>query len=356
MRNPKTYITTLNKQTQNMATIHFLNVLEGDCNIIQHDSNRTTVIDISNGYNDYDTAEEIAVKNSQIRKDMYLRTQVPSDKKDYKQKAQPDNPIFYLKQKGIKNIFRFIVSHPDMDHLDGIKDLFEEFNIGNIWDTNNKKEISDKANSGGYNIEDWKFYKSIRDGKITPSTRLTYYSGNSNQYFNDDYIEILSPTPAIIKSCNEKGDWNDSSYVLLYTPPKTNGGHWKILFAGDSEDLTWEHIVKNHSDKVKNIDILFAPHHGRDSDRNFDFLKSLTPSITLFGNANSKHLAYAKYPGTRITNNQAGYVVLDITDQHIKLYVKNVEFAKDFRAKRGLEMSTFNTIHQAYFLCQITAK
>jgi competence protein ComEC len=100
-----------------MATIHFLNVLEGDCNIIQHDSGRTTVIDISNGYNDYDTAEEIAVKNSQIRKDMYLRTQVPSDKKDYKQKSTPDNPIFYLKQKGIKNIFRFIISHPDMDQV-----------------------------------------------------------------------------------------------------------------------------------------------------------------------------------------------------------------------------------------------
>ena len=360
---PKRYAKAKNRQhdqklknKRDMALIHFLNVLEGDCNIIQHDSGRTTVIDISNGCNDFDTAGEIAVKNSQIRKDMYLRTQVPSDKKDYKQKGIPDNPIFYLKQKGIKNIFRFIVTHPDMDHLDGIKDLFEEFNISNSWDTNNEKEISDKANSGGYNIEDWKFYKSLRDGKIAPSTRLTYYSGNSNLYYNEDYIQILSPTTSILKACNEKEDWNDSSYVLLYTPPKDGGGHWKILFAGDSEDLTWEHLIKNHSDKIKNIDILFAPHHGRDSGRNFDFLKSLTPTITLFGNANSRHLAYAKYPGTRITNNQAGYVVLDVSNQHIKIYVKNVEFAKDFRAKHGLDLPTFNATHQAYFICQLTAK
>jgi len=339
-----------------MPTIHFLNVLEGDCNIIQHDKGRTTVIDISNGYNDYDTAEEIAVKNSQIRKDMYLRTQVPSDKKDYKQKGIPDNPIFYLKQKGIKNIFRFIVTHPDMDHLDGIKDLFEEFNISNFWDTNNKKEISDKANSGGYNMEDWKFYKSLRDGKIKPSTRLTYYSGNSNLYYNEDNIQILSPTPAILKSCNEKEDWNDSSYVLLYTPPKEGGGHWKILFAGDSEDLTWEHIIKNHSDKVKNIDILFAPHHGRDSGRNFDFLKSLTPTVTLFGNASSKHLAYTKYPGIRITNNQAGYVILDVSEGQIEILVKNFEFAKDFCAKRKWEVPTLNKTHQAYSIGQINAK
>ncbi|ESU28740.1 metallo-beta-lactamase superfamily hydrolase [Flavobacterium limnosediminis JC2902] len=339
-----------------MAIIHFLNVLEGDCNIIQHDTGRTTVIDISNGYNDYDTVEEIAVKNSELRRAMYERTQVPSDKKDYKQKKNPDNPIFYLKEKGIQNIFRFIVTHPDMDHLDGIKDLFDEFSITNFWDTDNKKEISDKAGSGGYNLEDWKFYKSLRDGKISPSTRLTYFSNNSNLYYNQDNIEILSPTPSIVKACNDKGNWNDSSYVILYTPPKATGGHWKILFAGDSEDLTWEHIVTNHAEKVKNIDILFAPHHGRDSNRNFDFLKSLTPTITLFGNANSNHLAYAKYPGTRITNNQAGYIILDISSQHINLYVKNAEFAKDFKAKRGWGIPTYNTTHKAYSICQLTAK
>jgi competence protein ComEC len=339
-----------------MSIIHFLNVLEGDCNIIQHDLGRTTVIDISNGYNDYNTAEEIAVKNSELRKAMYERTQVPTDKKDYKQKKNPDNPIFYLKEKGIQNIFRFIVTHPDMDHLDGIKDLFKEFVIANFWDTDNKKEISDKAGSGGYNMEDWKFYKSLRDGKISPTNRLTYFSNNSNLYYNQDNIEILSPTPSIIKTCNEKGNWNDSSYVILYTPPKANGGHWKILFAGDSEDLTWEHIIANHAEKVKNIDILFAPHHGRDSNRNFDFLKSLTPTITLFGNASSNHLAYTKYPGTRITNNQAGYIILDIATQYIKLYVKNSDFAKDFSAKRGWDIPAYNATHKAYFLCQLTAK
>ena len=123
-----------------------------------------------------------------------------------------------------------------------------------------------------------------------------------------------------------------------------------------SEDLTWEHIVKNHAEKINNIDILFAPHHGRDSNRNFDLLKSLTPTITLFGNASSKHLAYSKYKGTRITNNQAGYVILDISSQRIQVFVKHFEFARDFSAKRGWSLPTYNSTHKAYFLCQITAK
>src|SRR5438477_11180039 len=101
-----------------MAIIHFLNVLEGDCNIIQHDSGRISVIDVSNAYNAEDTREEKAVKASKARKEMLERTKVPSDKLDYQQKKSPDNPIDYLKNNvKTSSIFRFIITHPDMDHL-----------------------------------------------------------------------------------------------------------------------------------------------------------------------------------------------------------------------------------------------
>lgn len=337
-----------------MAIIHFLNVLEGDCNIIQHDSNRVTVIDVSNAYDDMDTEEELEVKASQMRRDMLERTQVPSNKKDYQQKKIPDNPISYLNKIGVKDIFRFIITHPDMDHLDGIKDLFNNFNIVNLWDTDNTKEISNKAGTGGYNLEDWKFYKQLRDEKIQPAKRLTYYAGNSNEYYKYDNLHILSPTLELISNCNYCENWNDSSYVLLFTPPKNDGGYWKILFAGDSEDGTWEHILKNYSELVKNIDVLFAPHHGRDSGRNYDFLKVLNPTVTLFGNASSKHLAYNSYKPIRITNNQAGYVVLDISYDYINIYVKNLEFARDFRWKRNwYGEPEYNMNFEAYSLVRI---
>ena len=57
---------------QIMAIILFLNVLEGDCNIIQHDSGRLTVIDVSNAFNNIDTEEEKKVKTSQEREDKRL--------------------------------------------------------------------------------------------------------------------------------------------------------------------------------------------------------------------------------------------------------------------------------------------
>ncbi len=127
-----------------MAIIHFLNVLEGDCNIIQHDSGRVTVIDVSNADDGKDTEKEKAVKNSGARKAMYSNMLLPAGKKDFGQKKIPDNPITYLNRMMTSNsVFRFIVTHPDMDHLDGIRDFFSAFNVANVWDTANKKEAAD---------------------------------------------------------------------------------------------------------------------------------------------------------------------------------------------------------------------
>ncbi len=342
-----------------MATIHFLNVLEGDCNIIQHDSGRTSVIDVSNAYNSEDTAEEKAVKASAERAAMLSRTNVPVDKKNYKQKHSPDNPIDYLKNNlKISSIFRFIITHPDMDHLDGIKDLYDEFQITNTWDTNNNKSIDLNGFFAGYNKEDWKFYTQLRAGKYEHTKRLTYHYTDDCEFWNQDDMKILCPSKDLVKLANETGkDFHDLSYVILFTPPKKNGGKWKILFSGDSHDSSWEHIIENNKEAVSNIDVLFAPHHGRDSNRNYDFLKILNPKLTLFGNASSKHLAYTKYPETRITNNQAGYIILDTSLDKLEILVKNYEFAKDFRLKpkRNWGEPQYNQKYKAYAIGQLNA-
>lgn len=338
-----------------MSVIHFLNVLEGDCNIIQHDSGRVTVIDISNASNEIVTIEEQKVKSSLERTRMFTHTGVPTGKTDYRQKASPDNPIEYLRKFNIEEIFRFIITHPDMDHLDGIRDLFESVRINCFWDTDNKKVI-ENFGGGGYNKEDWEFYTRLRDGHYRPDVRRAFLAGNIWNYFDQDNIRILAPTEGLIREAVQCGDYNDSSYVFLYTPRKRNGGNWKILFAGDSHDKTWEYILNNYKAEVSNVDILFAPHHGRHSDRSWDFVQVLKPRITLFGNASSQHLAYDCYPETRITNNQAGYVIMDITEDNIHFFVKNLQFANDFRnnPKRQWGNTSYNARLDAYLLCAIS--
>ena len=199
---------------------------------------------------------------------------------------------------GMSAIFRFILSHPDMDQMDGIKAFFAKFNPVNFWDTNNKEE-KEFGPGSPYNEEDWLFYKRLRDGKSGYGPkRLTLYSGSIGPYYNQngdgtgggDGLAILAPAPQLGREANDTGDYNDCSYVVLY---QTEGR--RIVFGGDSHDKTWDHILSNHKDLVTDIDLLIAPHHGRKSGRSYQFLDVLRPRLTFFGNARAEHLAYSAW-------------------------------------------------------------
>ncbi len=324
-----------------MAVIHFLNVKEGDCAWIKHPSGRNTVIDISNG------KPEDVVTEKDSRYAIFESAQG-----NYNQKAHPVDPIKELKDGGVTNIFRFILTHPDMDHMDGIKALFEEFEVNNFWDTANDKEMKSDANWGRYNEEDWTFYQSIRHSLSAPTT-LNLYAGSIGQYYNrggqeetgGDGLYILVPTEELVEEANRSGDYNDCSYVILY---KINGK--KIIFGGDSGEKTWNYILENYEDEVTNIDILLAPHHGRKTGGNREYLDVLRPKLTLFGNAKSKYLDYADWYNRKldyITNNQANCIILDTDgfNNGIEVYVTYEKFA---RARNKL--TVFSDTHKAWYI------
>lgn len=337
-------------KNKNMSTVHFLNVLEGDCNIIEHkNSDRVTVMDVCNA--DSDNIYE----NIELRK-AFSEDLSDSVTGNFGQKKHPENPIDYFNNLGISEIWRFIVSHPDMDHLDGIRDLFKDLTVYNVWDTANNKEIDDFGGFGKYNEYDWKFYKKLR-AETEPNYnyfKLDADLNNPGNYWSEDNIKILCPTKELVDAANKRGDFNDASYVLLHTPPiGTTGKRWKILFGGDSHDDSWEYILENFKDDVEDIDVLLAPHHGRDSDRSYEFLKTLKPRVTLFGNASSKHLAYDKYPKLKITNNQAGSIIMECTDK-IYFYVKNETYRNAYWKMKGWENPPQkNNRLNAYFLFNI---
>lgn len=313
-----------------MALIHFLNVKQGDCSIIEHNTGHVTVIDVCNAKADTPQnrfAEALDAFMSKSAVSGY-----------FNQKAYPVNPIAYLRGRGITTVFRFILTHPDMDHLDGIKAIWEAFSPMNFWDTDNtcSKSEDDFKNGSPYNYDDWAFYRKLRAGNGPAGlTRLTLFAGNCGQYWNrgengsmngGDGISILAPTPKLITQANECGDFNDCSYVLLYRV-----GPFRILFGGDSHDETWAHIIENHAAEIKNIDLLIAPHHGRKSGRSYEFLDILRPRMTFFGNASSEHLAYGAWNNRNlpfVTNNQAGSMVVNATSSSLDLYVTNENFAR----------------------------
>ncbi len=92
---------------------------------------------------------------------------------NFQQKKYPVNPIFYLQNHGVESVFRFIATHPDMDHLDGIKAFFAVFNPSNFWDTDNNAD-KDFSTETRYSEEDWKFYRQLRDNKPKSDPKPDY--------------------------------------------------------------------------------------------------------------------------------------------------------------------------------------
>ena len=134
--------------------------------------------------------------------------------------------------------------------------------------------------------------------------------------------------------------------MLLYRT-----GDKRIVFGGDSHDDTWEYILEAHRDEVANIDLLIAPHHGRDSGRSYDFLDVLKPSLTFFGNARSEHLAYDAWYRRDlpiVTNNQANCMVVNACETPMKLYVTNETFARTVNTA-----TYYDERLQAWFTCLI---
>ena len=322
-----------------MPIVHFLNVGDGDCSIIQHGSERATVIDICNG----ESAAQKTLKEA-LAKLGFAKTGG-----NYGMRNSPTEPIAYMKGIGIDQVFRFILSHPDMDHMDGFKALCDDVGILNFWDSGVRKTKPDFS-KGKYREEDWDKYVDVRDARCAGTKVVTPHHGARFQYANNgepndvgDCIDIVSPNSELVAAANEAGDANDASYVLIY---RSCGG--KIIFPGDAHDSTWEFVLENYEDKVKDCTVLIAPHHGRDSGASFDFLDVLKPKLTLFGCANSEHLAYDKWNSRdllHITNNQAGNIILNATSEGIEVFVENIAFAQTYK-----NFDTNKTLHGCYYI------
>ena len=331
-----------------MATLHFLNVREGDCSLVQHNSGHVSVIDVCN-------AQPVDVVED--RRNMLMAKAELGVSGNFRQKKYPVNPISYMDNQGISSVFRYIQTHPDMDHMDGIKALFGKFGPMNFWDTDNNKEIAGPWDSPRYQKEDWDFYKRLRDtNPKTDPKRLTLLSGATGQYYNrnddgrggGDGLHVLAPSQALVDRANDgAGDYHDASYVVLY---KTGGN--RIVFGGDSHDATWDHILEEHEEDVTDIDLLIAPHHGRKSGRSYKFLDTLTPTLTFFGNAPHEHLAYDAWNRRglqKITNNQANCMVVDVSSSPTMLYVTHENFARRLNA-----FTSYDQTRRAWYVGPIT--
>jgi len=324
-----------------MSELHFLNVRVGDTILIRHSSDRLSLIDICNGNYVPPTEEARAILEA-----------LATARGNFGMCRRPTNPINYIEENFAgKTLFRFILTHPHMDHLDGFDALMNRLGIANFWDSG-VRTSKPSFEEGRYLEKDWKRYEKVRDGLEPGVTVVTPRSGSRFKYANrnedgsdgGDGLYILAPDQTLVDEANEAEDANDGSYVLLY---HSIGG--RILIPGDAHDRTWEYVLEHYEQEIRNCSVLIAPHHGRKSGRSYDFLDVVSPKLTLFGCAPSDDLAYDAWNRRKlqfITNNQAGNVILEASRGEIDVYVENERFA----SAAGGDPSRKNRQGYSYFV------
>ncbi|KAA6321187.1 hypothetical protein EZS27_029136 [termite gut metagenome] len=228
-----------------MLKIHFINVGKGNCTVIDFPNGHLTVIDTD---------------NSRI-----------TDENDL------TDPLDFLKANyPTREIFRLIITHPDMDHLSGIEELAKEFQIYNFWDTNNNKRLTQKElDESPYEAGDWNTYQIFRKSSNSPKC-LFLHRNDSGEYWNTDNIRILSPSSTLIKKGNETGEYNHLSYVLMI-----NYKGCKILLGGDTTIEAWDEIYKELGADALKANIFLAPHHGSKYNVNRDVFKYINPDYVV---------------------------------------------------------------------------
>src|SRR5689334_9190991 len=161
-----------------MPSVHLLNCGAGDCTIIQHGSGRVTMVDICGG----NTPRERAATAIE------RRLRVARVKGNFRMCEQQTQPLDYLGRLGVSSVFRFILTHPDMDHMDGLAELMRCVTLGNYWDSGVRKEKPDFGANGPYVEADWDAYERLCAGGVSGVTSLQKNRGDIFPLANKEQV------------------------------------------------------------------------------------------------------------------------------------------------------------------------
>ncbi|ELC8418620.1 MBL fold metallo-hydrolase [Clostridium perfringens] len=160
-----------------------------------------------------------------------------------------------LKNRGIKTIDIAIATHPHEDHIGGMDEVLENFDVKSFYapkvahTTKTYENMLKAVKNEGLKIKQIKEGTKIDLGK-------------------DTEVQVYSP----VKSQYE--ELNNYSPVM-----KISYGQNSFMFTGDAESLVEKEILSENKDLK--ADVLKLGHHGSHSSTSEEFLKAVDPSIAI---------------------------------------------------------------------------
>lgn len=204
-QNQNDYINTNN----DLLKVHYLDVGQGDSIFVELPNNETMLIDAAESY-------------------------------------QSENIINYLKNLNYQKIDYVIGTHPHTDHIGGLKDIINTFEIGKIY---MPKVVSTT-----------KTYESLLMAIKDKNLKINTAKAGTSIIDTDALkINILAPNNSIYTELN--------NYSVV---TKITYGTTKFLFMGDAEKLSENEIKENVT-----ADVIKIGHHGSNTSSSIDFIKKV---------------------------------------------------------------------------------
>jgi competence protein ComEC len=169
----------------------------------------------------------------------------------------------FLWHERIKKIDIVVLTHPHLDHLNGLLYILEHFAVKEVW-TN-----GERAPDESYDL----FRKIIHDNNIphrvvSAATPAVIIDGTT--------VRILSPPTGVTEddSARPGHDTNDSSVVM-----KISIGRESLLMASDILPPTEMRIVS--SGEASRSSVLLVPHHGSSASSTPSFIRAVRPDYAI---------------------------------------------------------------------------
>lgn len=216
-----------------------------------------------------------------------------------------DDVVSYIEQLGIDRIDYLVGTHPHEDHIGGLDDVIDAFDIGKIYmpkvsaTTKTFEDVLDSVSAKGLSINTAKAGESILE-----SDSLT--------------IDILSPVK------DSYHETNEYSAVILMRYKDVG-----YLFTGDAEAYN-ENEIRDDID----VDVLKVGHHGSSSSSTAEFLSRTSPDIAVisvgagnsYGHPNSEVLERLAASGAKILRTDlCGTITVSTDGESIRYMTERAE-------------------------------
>jgi len=202
-------------ESEDLLNVHFIDVGQGDCSFIELPNGENMLIDAG-------------------------------------EKTESDKVIKYIKQQGAEKIDFLIGTHPHSDHIGGLVQVINEFEIGKMY-------MPKAGNST-------KTFENLLD-QIEENNVDVYTARAGVLLYEDEKIKIQILAPVF----SDYESLNDYSVVI-----RIDYGETSFLFMGDAEELSENEIKED-----VNCDVLKVGHHGSSYSTSDTFLNKVNPKYAV---------------------------------------------------------------------------